>query len=358
MSINQLFSDVSQWAISDHFEISCNAIIMAAGFEDRAFKILDEGRFRSNSVCILLRFRNGVEGNGIMFKKYFSRASEVFGPDNVFTVDLPSDEPSFLSKNLFECLRENGSQVNDIAVDVSGMPAHAICQVLRCVREFRPDEKQSILYTAAKEYLPHKRDCVDILARKNTIDLMPDSLALEMSENLLLDEFRGYRSENARSFLAIFAGFEVHRSAGVIDAINPSMLLLMYGQPGEKQNAWRIELSKILHEKFETGRRAAKEEVSTLQIRESINILEEYYHFMIDDYDMILSPVGSKMQTVASYLFWEQYGEIQLTFPIPIGYNPDNRPKGVSGSYIATLYPKSTIFRDPAADNHEVLEKL
>lgn len=347
MSINQLFSDVSPWDNSAQSEIPSNAIILAAGFEDRAFEILDKGSFKEGAVCILIRFRNGVPGNKVMYRKYFSRACEVFGDDSVFTVDLRSDEPSSLSKSMFNCLRENDSKISQIAIDVSGMPAHAICQVLRCVREFRAEEKQTLLYTAAKDYLPKKEDCAEILAGKSAIELMPDSLALEMSENLLLDEFRGYRSENARSFLSVFAGFEVHRSAGVIDAINPSMLLLMYGLPGEKQNSWRINLSKILHEKFETGRRAAKEEVSTLQIGESISTLEKYYHFMIDDYDMILSPVGSKMQTVASYLFWEQYGEIQLTFPIPIGYNPENRPKGVSGSYIATLYPKSTIYREP-----------
>ncbi len=43
------------------------------------------------------------------------------------------------------------------------------------------------------------------------------------------------------------------------------------------------------------------------------------------------------MNSVAAYMFWERYGEVQLTFPLPIGYDPENGPSGVDKTYCLEL---------------------
>jgi len=186
--------------------------------------------------------------------------------------------------------------------------------------------------------------CVKLSA--DEIELLPRAMALEMSENLVLDPFSGYRSHNARSALAIFAGYEAHRSTGVVEAVNPALLLLLYGNPGDPRLGWRLDLSRKLHRKFERSRPTAVEIVSTLQYTEGLCILEAYYQFLIDDYDLGLSPISSKMHVLATYLFWERHKEVQLTFPLPIGYNPENRPKGVAVTYSVVLPPRQWLFRN------------
>jgi len=48
---------------------------------------------------------------------------------------------------------------------------------------------------------------------------------------------------------------------------------------------------------------------------------------------------------VAAYLFWERYGEVRLTFPIPIRYEPANAPQGAGETYQLFLDPRRTLFK-------------
>ena len=73
---------------------------------------------------------------------------------------------------------------------------------------------------------------------------------------------------------------------------------------------------------------------------EAIDVLEKYYSYLTDEYDLVISPICSKMNSVAAYLFWERYGEVQLTFPLPIGYDPKNSPTGVERTFCLDLPPR------------------
>jgi hypothetical protein len=228
------------------------------------------------------------------------------------------------------------------AVDISGCTSYLTCLVLKCLREQFPFGTQKVFYTSAEHYSPSLKEYERMRAKAapQDIEVVPRSMALEMSRNLVLEEFAGHRSRDARSCLVIFAGYEIHRSSGVIDAVNPALLLLLYGRPGEPGLGWRTELSKQLHRRFEKNRRTASEVVSTLDPLEAIGLLEEYYGFLTDEYDLVISPICSKMNSVAAYLFWERYGEVQLTFPLPIGYNPKHSPTGVDKTYCLELRPR------------------
>ena len=319
-----------------------DGLILAAGFEDRAFQLLKIGEFRAGAHCILIRFENDIPGNAPTFERYFELANRKFTPSNVHVVDLPHIAPGRLESDLGRILGILPRDARVFGVDVSGQPAYAICMTLKALRTHRASERQIIYYTAAIQYHPSREE-YDAISGSDEIELLPRSMALEMSENLSLDSFAGYRSQNARSCLAILAGYEAHRSTGVVEAVNPSLLLLMYGNPGDDTLSWRLDLSKKLHKKFERGRRTATEVVSTLHVNESLAVLERYYDFLIDDYDMIVTPIGSKMHSLAAYLFWERYGEVRLTFPLPIGYDPEIRPRGAGTTYEVELEPRRPI---------------
>lgn len=321
-----------------------DALILAAGFEDRAFRVLPEGKFKPGAHCILIRFRNKVEGNNEVFFRYEQKAIEKFGKENVHIVDLVHNKIGRMEGDLGKVLAQLPQDTRLFGVDISGQPAYAICMTMKALRCYRASERQIIYYTAAVEYNPSKKQYEAIPSKSDEIELLPRSMALEMSENLVLDSFSGYRSQNAKSCLAIFAGYEAHRSTGVVEAVNPALLLLLYGDPGDPSLSWRLELTRKLHRKFEKGRRTATEVVSTLHVNHSLAVLEDYYNYLIDDYDLFITPIGSKMHSLAAYLFWERYGEVQLTFPLPIGYDPSARPKGAGITYEIILEPRRPLF--------------
>jgi hypothetical protein len=323
-----------------------DALVLAAGFEERAFKFIASAQFRSKAHCILIRFRNEIPGNKVLYRKFLNSIGEKFAPKNIHIVELKEKEPQRFEKDLSAVMSELPRDIRRFGVDVSGMPSYAICLALKTLRDHRSDTSQLVIYTVAKEYNPSRPEYEKLIKQNpDEIELIPESMALEMDEILVLDSFSGYRSQNAKSCLAIFAGYEAHRSNGVVEAINPALLLLIYGLPGDNKLAWRLDLSKKLHRKFEKGRMTATEITSTLHVRESLEVLDRYYNYLIDDYDFVLSPISSKMNVIATYLFWERYGEVQLTFPLPIGYDPAKRPRGTAKTYVVELYPRRQFFR-------------
>lgn len=346
------WSEVQAAASIPEITSGLNGIIVAAGFEERSYAWLTEGNFQPESRCILIRFRNNVPGNGQVFDRYLKLATERFAPECIHVVDLHQESPSRLEGELGTLLASLPRSVIRLGIDISGMPSYAACMALKATRFHRGQHPMTVLYTAAEHYNPSYEQYSTLIEKEGSdIELLPEPMALEMRETLILDSFSGYRSQNAKTCLAIMAGYEAHRSTGVVDTVNPSLLLLLYGKPGAPDLHWRLDLSRRLHTKFERGRRTADAVVSTLRFEESLAALETFYDKLIDDYDLVISPIGSKMQTLATYLFWERYPEVQLNFPLPIGYDPERRPTGIGQSYYVQIQPRQTLFKNawPAA---------
>lgn len=324
-------------------------LILAGGFEERALKVIEGAQFHDQAHCLIIRYAHTSTNSEDLFEKYLRAARRFLPADRIHTVDLTGADIGPFIDEFSKVLAGLPRDVRAVAVDISGMPSYLVCSVLKIVRLHRSRETQAVIYTSAIEYNPTFAEYEDLTRNApEEIDLVPRALSLEMSDNLVPDVFSGYRSQAGKTCLVIFAGYEVHRAAGVLDAVNPSLLLLMYGQPGNPALDWRLDLSRRLHKKFERGRRTSTEVVSTLEVAESIEMLETYYNNLIDDYDLVIAPISSKMHSVAAYLFWERYGEVQLIFPIPIGYDPANCPQGAGTTYQLVLNPRRTLFKSEA----------
>jgi hypothetical protein len=317
-------------------------LVLAAGFEDRAFQILRSVNFDPDMHCVLLKYKNDLQENEQAFAGYKRLAHERFGAHRTHIIEVCLDNIESFSSCLSGLLNDLPRSLYRAAVDVSGCTGYLTCLVLKCLRERFPFGTQKVFYTSAENYHPSFEEYERMRAKAapNDIESLPKSMALEMSRNLVLEEFAGHRSRDARSCLVIFAGYEIHRSSGVIDAVNPALLLLLYGRPGGTDLDWRTELSKQLHRRFEKNRRTASEVVSTLDPMEAVALLDQYYGYLTDEYDLVISPICSKMNSVAAYIFWERYGEVQLTFPLPIGYDPKHGPIGVDKTYCLDLRPR------------------
>jgi hypothetical protein len=340
-------SKITTKTVSFNEELKCDLLILAAGFEDRALHFLSNAKFKKGTFCILFRFVNDPGLNEPVFKKYRTKMNSKFEADKRIVIDIKPNSVLFYEKELNRHVAELPRYINDVFIDISGMPTFAICITLNSIRSHFSTKPVNVIYTAAKSYFPTVEEYNSLKAKGAVNDeFVPKSMAMEMSEVLILETFSGHRSKEGISCLAVFAGYDAHRSGGVIESINPSMLLLLYGDPGNSDLKWRLDLSKQLHRKFETTRKTAIETVSTRDLNESLAILEEYYEYLFEDYDFTVAPICSKMQVVGTYLFWERYKEVQLVFPLPIGYVMDRRPKDVSDSYLTVLPPRNSLYRN------------
>lgn len=322
--------------VTDNFDFASgiDVFVAAAGFEDRAAAFINKAKFSDEAICILTYFDNDIEENGDVERKFHETARKKFNKNNLHFPRLNLDRIDSFKAKIRDLVLDLPQKSTSVWIDISGFPSYAICAVIEEFRSCRPYEPINIIYTSALQYSPtfEQYQKIDEMDGFETSSL-PQSMAMEMSKPLTFEPFSGRLSGESQSCLALFAGYEPHRSAGIIEAINPSMLLLIYGIPSDPSFSWRESLSRKLHGRFERTRRRAVEMVGTQDVAEALRILEEYYNFLIDDYNLIISPICSKMQVIASYLFWEKYQEVKLTFPLPIGYNPDFCPVGVANTY-------------------------
>lgn len=324
----------------------CDLLILAAGFEDRAFHFLSNSTFKKDAICIIIEFHSNPELNVDVFLKYLNKAKELFAPEAIQIVWLRENNVQLFERDLNEKLSKLPRSITDVWIDISGMPAYAICISLNSVRIFYPTQSQNIIYSAAQSYFPTFEE-YKILSKKsaNNEEFVPKTMTMEMSEVLILETFSGHRSKEGISCLAVFPGYDANRTGGVIDSINPSMLLFLFGNPDTLELKWRLDLSKQLHRKFESTRKIAVEDVSTLDVKQSIDVLENYYEFLFEDYDFTIAPICSKMQVVGTFLFWERYKEVQLVFPLPVAYDIDKKPLGTSTTFRTTLEPRNSLYR-------------
>lgn len=83
-----------------------DVLILAAGFEDRAFKVLPEGNFKNEAHCVIIKFVNSIAENDNTLKVYLTAASERFNVNNIHIVELHHDNPESLGPAISGKIKE------------------------------------------------------------------------------------------------------------------------------------------------------------------------------------------------------------------------------------------------------------
>lgn len=294
----------------------CDVLVLAAGFEARARRMLElmEGRVPKKVVAVHYP-TGGIAQNDETFEyvKSALRESDAVVVEVRLDATRP-DEYSDAVKEVFYAWRPDTT--GEIWIDISALPMQGICATLAAVREVMPGVTCRVVYTEARVYYPTS-DQVKV----DTGGHAPEALSKEMSTNLIPKRFGGASSE-VLTCLIVFAGYEAHRSYGVVDELNPSKLVLVYGRPVRADLEWRLSWSSGIHQELKKARPTAEEIVSTLDPLETLVLLSRYYDYLFADHNVAVSPICSKMQCIGCYLFWERFRDVQLVFPLPITYLP------------------------------------
>jgi hypothetical protein len=314
MAMSSAPSKVTVDALRERVD-KCAVLILAAGFEARARRVLEMLGAHSIKRVILVEYPEGIDENAENSQRMRSALSKVGGTPSVVPLMLDPRRPDdFLQALKAALLTWRPDTSGEVWVDVTALPMQGICATLAAIRGALPTLVVQVLYTEALEYFPTKDE-----TEKGEAPLA--ALSQEMSGNLIPKHFGG-SSTAVSTCLIVFAGYEKHRSIGVVDELNPSRLVLVFGEPARRSLKWRLAWSKKLHEGLHEARPTAAETVSTLNPLASLRLLNVYYGFLFANHNIAVAPICSKMQCVASYLFWERYRDVQLVFPLPVTYLP------------------------------------
>lgn len=299
-------------------KVSYGLFIATGGFEKRALTFIRRVNVDKFSIeqAILLRYITQREDNEASFNRLRTRVEKL--TNNIEVIDVDVDLPDKFLKELVEKVRSASTSLNNrsAVIDISGMAHVLICCCLRTV-----DISQlqtSVVYTEAEDYYPKESEWNTVIdaVKNRKFKIMAKYLQTAGLKDIQIPtDFKGNTRPGCKSCLFVMAGYEPNRVQGLIDDYAPNAIVVFYGKSPYERLYGRQDLSIALHKHVFDGWRYRKiSDLSTLEVKEILRTLEKEYETLRQEYDVAIASQCSKMQTVASYLFWKRHPEIQLVF--------------------------------------------
>lgn len=209
-------------------------------------------------------------------------------------------------------LRESGAR---ILLDISTFTRRHLLIFLQAIDHLQMWDQLSIFYTEPDEYSTDVSSPMSIGVRN--ISAIPGfSLSTSVSKNLLLVLMIGHERDRA---MAVYS--HIDPSSALIIAPRPAYRLAMEGG-AEKLNEPLINIvgSDSLHGLHSLDPVIACDQLSQLLSSE----------FSPDEWSTVIAPLGTKPQTVASYLYWREHRQdIAMIYAQPLEYNHLHYTKGI-----------------------------
>lgn len=313
-------------------------LVCTGGFEDRAIvfpKKLRKSRCTIEKTLVL-KYLSQKSDNNPNYQIIKKRLQEVTGNMSE-SAEVHSDKPIKSYGQIKAKIQEisSGVQNRKALVDISGMrQIWALGTIHACLS---CGLSTSVVYTEARWYFPLKRNkdkLVEAWANKN-YEITAQYLQSEALKAVhILPEFSGNLRPGRPTCLMIFPGYEPNRVEGLVDDYAPGALIVFYGSSPHKELRWRTDLSKDLHKDLFSGWFHRETEISTLEVNKILEKLEEEFRVVGEEYDVAIAPLCSKMQTLASYLFWRRHPEVQIIFTSPVRFKTDRYSQGTRETFI------------------------
>jgi hypothetical protein len=311
-----------------------NAIlIIAGGFEDRVsafLKTISSTGVRLQKVCII-EYTNNIINS--------SRRHEILELVTKISsdyVELEIDKVTDLSKILFS------HEVKSVIVDISAMSHLFVFQILNTIKGC--GIMVDIVYFEAQRYSP-ERDFYDRLTDDGRLDnsqafakyIELDDSEILYSRDCFLQqklEFTGAMEPSKPIYLVAFLPFRRARLQLVLEELDVEDRFFVIGQPARDDLRWREQLLEV--ENFDSLEGAVVAKISTLDWRETFNILCKGPGDVNKRgrNNVVLVPLGSKLQTVSCFAFWIHHQDVGIVFSQPKTYYHEKYSSGWGTGYV------------------------
>lgn len=283
--------------------------IGAAGFEDRATSFLDhaisEGTQLDNAIAIEYRPFNRKNRVG-----EFKERLEKVEAHTTWTI-FDRYDPQKFSKSIVASFESLG--LSHVLVDISAMSKFLIMITLQALKERR--NPLTIVYTEAESYHP-TRDEFEL--QKKKLGVAPDFLTTDVYKILTVSSLSSVSMQGYPVLLLAFPTFNHDEIVALYNELAPKHMILLQGDPHEEQDKWRLEAISEINKKITSScdYSIESEVLSTFDYISTIESLEEIYQKYWYTYKIVLAPTGSKLQTIAAFMFKQLHPDVQIVYPV------------------------------------------
>jgi len=291
--------------------------IGAAGFEDRCLAFLE----KSNNQDVKYQQIFGIkyepfdEKNRVDEFKNFAINATYSNKLNWITYYRPNPE------DFSECIKyieKSIDLVENIIIDISGMSKFLIVVLLHGLRNYPGNVH--IIFSEAEIYYPLRKD-FESKKVSQTEETTPSFLTTNVYKIVTTTELSSTSMQGYPMLIIAFPTFNYEEMYALLNEITPQYLVKIEGYPREEKNQWRLEAIQWINGKLDRDfspniERIYKEELSTFDYINTIEILNGVYSENKYTHKCIIAPTGSKLQTLGVMFFKQMYPEIQLLYPV------------------------------------------
>ena len=308
-------------------------LIVCAGFEDRALAVLQNAISMQRPFNVLL----------VHYKPYFQEnKSEMIrriiqdSGINLSEVTYDRQEPAGFGGTVLEKLSVCQGR---IVVDVSAMSRLLIVQVLVALgTRFAGFRNCFVAYSEARDYSPNKEEAEAELTKSESDPCLSILfLSSGVFDVTVVPELSSFAPTGTQSRLVAFPSLDAHHLTALRNEIQPSRFSFIEGVPPSPQNKWRQHVISCIN-KLDKIPGAERFQTSTLDYRETLDCLLKLYAEHGERERFLVSPTGSKMQTVAVGIFRAFVEDVQIVYPTPVSYlKPDGYTLGIGPLHLLPL---------------------
>lgn len=311
---------------------SADCVVVSAGFEDRAQGVLrNAAAAGSDFKVVIVNYLPFLAENRLDQIRSFCQEAKLKTVVATYDRQNPAGFGAVLAETV------SGVR-GRIFLDISGMSRLLIVQSLVALAVSETGLSNCVVaYTEATEYPPTTAEVEQALKQANED---PMHMILLISSGVfdvtVVPELSSTSIPGGQNRLVVFPTFSADQLTALLNELGPSRLTFIHGIPPGAHNKWRTEaiteinrLDSIPHEGLRT---------STLDYRETLDALLKLYARCSERERLLVSPTGSKMQSVAVGLFRAFVDDVQIVYPTPRDFcSPTNYTRGVGPHYTLPL---------------------
>ena len=301
-------------------------VIHAPGFEHRTMAVTETVVPSPGTSAILLDYLPFNQKNRLTdVRESLTALGIEIAEEDILKYDRfkPGDFESRLRARLLAL------GVSRAVVDISTMSKLEIMLVLNVCHMV--GLRVRVLYSEAQEYGPSKEE-FQLAREKNEIHRPTLQVFTGVHGVVRVDSLASVAMQGQPTAALVFMSFNDALTQILLNTVYPSRLFLINGRP--PVHSWREEATAWIHNQVRcewaednpvqcevaNGEPMPKRAVSTLDYRETVSLLIEFYWHLSANYRVLLAPAGSKMQAVGCYFVKALHPDIHIEYPSPEGF--------------------------------------
>ena len=287
-----------------------DALVLCAGFEDRAVTVLEAAVDTRGAgfSTVVVEYEPAYEDNKREAIARICRDARVEAVWVVYDRRLPRSAGETVVKAIGGAAR--------VYIDISAMSRMLVVQILVALaRRACGLAGVHVLYTEAGDYPPAREEVERGVVRHGMVNSYISSGVWELAA---VPELSAPASLGGAMRLVAFPSFNPAQLELLLQELQPTFVNLIGGVPPRGENAWRPKAIHRLNAKAIGALRGVGQyAASTLDYRETLRFLLRLYDERVAFDKIVISPSGSKMQSVAVGIARSFLEDVQIVYPTP-----------------------------------------